>query len=63
MSPEIIQLALMLSVYFPQSLRNVKDLLRERGVNIWYESDRFWVDRFGNVFANKIRKGEVTRSA
>jgi putative transposase len=31
-SPEIIQLAVMLYVRFPLSLRNVEDLLHERGV-------------------------------
>ena len=31
-SPEIIQLAVMLYVKFPLSLRNVEDLLHERGV-------------------------------
>ena len=30
-SPEIIQLAVMLYVRFPLSLRNVEDLLHERG--------------------------------
>ena len=31
-SPKIIQLAVMLYVRFPLSLRNVEDLLHERGV-------------------------------
>ena len=33
-SPEIIQLAVMLYVRFPLSLRNVEDLLHERGVDV-----------------------------
>ncbi|MDA0319722.1 MAG: IS6 family transposase, partial [Proteobacteria bacterium] len=33
-SPEIIQLAVMLYVRFPLSLRNVEDLLHERGIEI-----------------------------
>jgi putative transposase len=37
-SPEIIQLAVMLYVRFPLSLRNVEDLLHERGVDVSYES-------------------------
>ena len=36
-SPEIIQLAVMLYVRFPLSLRNVEDLLHERGVDVSYE--------------------------
>ena len=46
-SPEIIQLAVMMYVRFPLSLRNVEDLLHERGVDICHESVRLWVDRFG----------------
>ena len=33
-SPEIIRLAVMLSVRFPLSLRNVEDLLHERGIDV-----------------------------
>ena len=55
-SPEIIQLAVMMYVRFPLSLRNVEDLLHERGIDICHESVRLWVDRFGTHFAGKIRK-------
>ena len=54
-SPEIIQLAVMMYVRFPLSLRNVEDLLHERGVDVCHESVRLWVDRFGPIFAGKIR--------
>ena len=36
-SPEIIRLAVMLYVRFPLSLRNVEDLLHERGVDVSHE--------------------------
>ena len=39
-SPEIIHLAVMLYVSFPLSLRNVEDLLHERGVDVSYETVR-----------------------
>lgn len=55
-SPEIIQLAVMLYVRFPLSLRNVEDLLHERGIDVRHESVRLWVDRFGTYFARTIRK-------
>jgi putative transposase len=55
-SPEIIQLGVMMYVRFPLSLRNVEDLLHERGIDICHESVRLWVDRFGTYFAHKIRK-------
>ena len=54
-SPEIIQLAVMLYVRFPLSLRNVEYLLHERGIDVCHESIRLWVDRFGPMFAGKIR--------
>ena len=51
-SPEIIQLAVMLYVRFPLSLRNVEDLLHERGVDVSYESVRYWWYRFGPKFTS-----------
>jgi putative transposase len=51
-SPEIIQLAVMMYVRFPLSLRNVEDLLHERGIDICHETVRHWVDRFGTYFAH-----------
>ena len=55
-SPEIIRLAVMMYVRFPLSLRNVEDLLHERGIDVSYESVRFWWQRFGPKFASEIRK-------
>ncbi len=42
-SPEIIRLAVMLYVRFPLSLRNVEDLLHERGIEVSHETIRVWV--------------------
>ena len=55
-SPEIIQLAGMLIVGFPLSLRKVEDLLQERGVYVSYKSVRYWWHKFGSQFANQIKK-------
>jgi len=55
-SPEVIRLAVMLYVRFPLSLRNVEDLLHERGIEISHETVRFWWNRFGPMFAAEIRK-------
>ena len=60
-SPEIIRLAVMLYVRFPLSLRNVEDLLHERGIEISYETVRFWWNRFGPMFAAEIRRNRVSR--
>jgi putative transposase len=55
-SPEIIRLAVMMYVRFPLSLRNVEDLLHERGIDITHETVRFWWNRFGPLMAREIRK-------
>ena len=49
-SPEVIRLAVMMYVRFPLSLRNVEDLLHERGVDVSHETVRFWWNRFGRMF-------------
>ena len=58
-SPDIIRLAVMLYVRFPLSLRNVEDLLHERGIEISHETVRFWWNRFGPLFAAEIRRKRV----
>jgi len=50
--PEIIQLAVMLYVRFPLSLRNLEDLLHESGVDVSYETIRYWWNRVGSQFAS-----------
>ena len=55
-SPEIIRLAVMMYVRFPLSLRNVEDLLHERGIDICHETVRYWWNKFGPLFAGEIRK-------
>ena len=59
--PEIISLAAMMYVRFPLSLRNVEDLLYERGIDISYDTVRFWWNRFGPLFAAEIRKKRVSQ--
>jgi putative transposase len=58
-SPEIIRLAVMMYVRFPLSLRQVEELLHERGVDICHETVRTWWNRFGPVFAADIRKRRI----
>jgi putative transposase len=52
-SPEVIHLVVMMYARYPLSLRNVEDLLAERGINISHETIRFWCNRFGPMFARK----------
>jgi putative transposase len=49
----------MMYVKYPLSLRNVEDLLHERGIDICHETVRLWWRRFGPVFANEIRAKRV----
>ncbi len=58
-SPEIIRLAVIMYIRFPLSLRNVEDVLHERGVDITHETVRFWWNRFEPLFAKSIRKRRV----
>lgn len=41
------------------SLRNVEDLLHERGIEVSHETVRFWWLRFGPMFAAEIRRKRV----
>ena len=54
--PEIIQQAIWLYVRFTLSLRDVEDLLAERGITVSYETIRRWVNYFGPLIAADLRK-------
>ena len=58
-SPEVIRLVVMMYVRYPLSLRNVEDLLFKRGIDIFHETVRLWWNRFGPIFAGKIRRKRV----
>ena len=60
-SPEVIRLVVMMYVRFPLSLRNVEDLLFERGIDICHETVRLWWNRFGPLFAAEIRRQRQCR--
>lgn len=62
-SPEIIRLAVMLYVRYPLSLRQVENILFERGIDICHETVRFWWNRFGPMFAVEIRKRRIERQS
>jgi hypothetical protein len=52
----------MMYICYPLSLRQVEDLLAERGIDICHETVRFWWNRFGPMFAAEIRKRRVHHS-
>jgi putative transposase len=58
-SPEVIRLVVLMYVRYPLSLRNVEDLLFERGIDICHETVRHWWNRFGPMFAAEIRRKRV----
>ena len=54
--PKIIHQAIWLYLRFTLSLRDVEDLLAERGIGLSYESIRRWVNHFGPLIAADLRK-------
>jgi putative transposase len=46
--------------HYPLLLRNVEDLLHERGIDTSHETVRFWWHRFGPLLASEIRKRRVS---
>ncbi len=61
-SPEVIRLAVMMYIRYPLSLRQVEDLLFERGIDIYHETVRFWWNRLGPMFAAAIRNLRLRRT-
>lgn len=53
----VISYAVWVYHRFNISLRDVEDLLAERGVILTYETIRDWVARFGTQIAAQIRRG------
>ena len=59
-SPEVISLAVMMYFRFPLSFRNVEDLLHKGGIDVHYETVRFWWNRFSPLFASETLKRRNT---
>jgi putative transposase len=60
-SPEVTRLTVMMYIRYPLSLRQVEDMLFERGIDICHETVRFWWNRFGPMFAAEIRRRRIQR--
>ena len=54
--PEIISHAVWLYHRFSLSFREVEDLLAKRGINVSYESIRYWCQKFGPSYARKLKR-------
>jgi len=48
--PDVIRYAVWLYYRFTMSLRDVEDLLAERGIDVTYETVRCWANKFGPAF-------------
>ncbi len=53
---EIISHAVWLYFRFSLSLRDVEDILAERGITVSYETINEWCKKFGRHFANDLRR-------
>ena len=53
---EIISHAVWLYFRFPLGLRMVEELLAARGITVSHETVRQWARKFGQPFANRIRR-------
>jgi putative transposase len=61
-SEDVIRWAILLYVRYPLSLRQVEELMAERGVDVSYETIRLWWNRFGPEIARTLRKSSQASS-
>ena len=54
-------MVVLMYVKYPLSLRNVEDLLFERGIDLCHETVRMWWNRFGPLFAADIRRQRISQ--
>jgi putative transposase len=54
--PEVISHAIWLYFRFPLSLRMVEEMLAARGILVSHETVRQWARKFGQAFADQIRR-------
>jgi len=53
---EVIRHAVWLYFRFTLSFRDVEEMLAERGIDISYETIRYWALKFGQLFAQNLRR-------
>jgi transposase-like protein len=57
--PDVIRQAVWLYFRFTLSLRDVEELMAQRGIEVSYETIRCWTLKFGRLFAQNLRRGIV----
>jgi putative transposase len=60
---EVISHAVWLYFRFPLSLRMVEEMLAARGIDVSHETVRQWGRKFGQDFANQIRRKLPSRGS
>lgn len=61
--PEVIRQAVWLYYRFTLSLRDVEEVLAERGIDVSYETVRCWAEKFGKATAGNIRRSRPRPSS
>jgi len=61
--PEVIRQAVWLYFKFTLSLRDVEEILAERGIDVSYETVRCWAEKFGSSIAANIRRSRPRPSS
>ena len=54
--PDVIRLAVWLYFRFTLSFRDVEEMLAQRGIEVSYETVRCWALKFGQAFAQNLRR-------
>jgi len=58
-SPQIVSHAVWLYLRFNLSLREVEEMLLERGIDVSYETVRRWIAKFGPQIARNLRRRQA----
>jgi putative transposase len=58
---EIISYAVWLYYRSSLSLRDIEDLLAQRGIEVSYETIRRWCEKFGRAYAANVRRKQTRR--
>ena len=56
-SAEIINHCVWLYIRFALSYRDVEEMMAARGVGLSYETVRYWAQKFGGIYAKRLRAG------
>jgi len=59
---DVIKRVIWLYFRFNLSLREIEELMVERGIDVSYETIRRWIEQFGRVFAKRIKARSSTPS-